>query len=73
MELASAVTARRRGGGVGKAAVGAVRSASGEPADEKPIASAFTGADKARLAELLATLAAIGKARQLEDGRYVAA
>jgi hypothetical protein len=55
------------------AAVGAVLSASGEPADEKSIASAFTGANKARLAELLATLAAIGKARQLEDGRYVAA
>ncbi|QDV72486.1 class I SAM-dependent DNA methyltransferase [Botrimarina mediterranea] len=55
------------------AAVGAVLSASGEPADEKTIASAFTRADKARLAELLATLAAIGKARQLEDGRYVAA
>jgi hypothetical protein len=55
------------------AAVGAVLTASGEPADEKTIASAFTRADKARLAELLATLAAIGKARQLEDGRYVAA
>lgn len=55
------------------AAVGAVLTASGEPADEKTLAKAFTGANKARLAELLATLAAIGKARQLEDGRYVAA
>lgn len=47
-------------------------------ADEKTIASAFTRADRTRadrtrLAELLATLDAIGKARQLEDGRYVAA
>jgi hypothetical protein len=33
----------------------------------------LTRADKTRLAELLATLAAIGKARQLEDRRYVAA
>lgn len=72
MELASTVTARRRAG-AGKFADGVILTASGEPADEKTIAAAFTGANKARLAELLATLAAIGKARQLEDGRYVAA
>jgi hypothetical protein len=52
---------------------GAGLSASGEPADEKTFASAFTGANKARLAELLATHAAIDKPWQLEDGRYVAA
>ena len=43
------------------------------PADEADVAKLFTRAKKDRIAELLATLAAIGKARELEDGRYVAA
>ncbi|MEQ8847505.1 DNA methyltransferase [Botrimarina sp.] len=55
------------------AAVGAVLATLGEPADEADIAKAFTRAKKDRIAELLATLAAIGKARVLDDGRFVAA
>ncbi len=43
------------------------------PADEADVAKRFTRAKKDRIAELLETLSAIGKARQLDDGRYVAA
>jgi hypothetical protein len=41
------------------------------PATETELAKRFTGANKDRIAELLETLASLGKARQLEDGRYV--
>jgi len=55
------------------AAVGAALATLGEPADEAAVAKVFKRANKARVAELLATLAAIGKARLLDDGRHVAA
>jgi len=41
------------------------------PAAETELAKRFTGANKDRIAELLETLASLGKARQLDDGRYV--
>ena len=41
------------------------------PADEVQIAKRFTAANKDRIAELLETLSSLGKARQLNDGRYV--
>jgi hypothetical protein len=41
------------------------------PADEAQIAKRFTAANKDRIAELLETLSSLGKARQLDDGRYV--
>ena len=41
------------------------------PADEVQIARRFTAANKDRIAELLETLSSLGKARQLDDGRYV--
>jgi hypothetical protein len=41
------------------------------PATEAELAKRFTSANKDRIAELLETLASLGKARQLEDGRYV--
>jgi hypothetical protein len=41
------------------------------PGDEQQIAKQFTRANKDRIAELLETLASLGKARQLDDGRYV--
>ncbi len=41
------------------------------PADEVQIAKRFTAANKDRIAELLETLSSLGKARQLDDGRYV--
>ncbi|MCY2989489.1 MAG: class I SAM-dependent DNA methyltransferase, partial [Planctomycetota bacterium] len=42
------------------------------PATSDDIANRFTRAPKATVAELLATLADVGQARQTEDGRYVA-
>jgi hypothetical protein len=42
------------------------------PADEADVAKHFTRGRKDRIAELLETLASLGKARQLDDGRYVA-
>jgi DNA-binding IclR family transcriptional regulator len=54
--------------------VAAVQAALAElaaPADETQIAKHFTRANKDRVAELLETLAALGKVRELEDGRYV--
>ncbi len=41
------------------------------PATKTELAKRFTNANKDRIAELLETLASLGKARQLEDGRYV--
>ena len=38
--------------------------------DEAAIARHFTRANKDRIAELLETLASLGKARQLDDGRF---
>ena len=52
----------------------AVQSALAEraaPASEADLAKRFTAGNKARIAELLETLASLGKARQLDDGRYV--
>jgi hypothetical protein len=46
-------------------------SAIGAPADESDIAKHFTRAKKERIAELLETLTSLGKARELEDGRFV--
>jgi hypothetical protein len=54
------------------AAVQAELVALAGPADETDIAKRFTRANKDRIAELLETLASLGKARQLDDGRYVA-
>lgn len=42
------------------------------PADEVDVAKRFSRANKDRIAELLQTLASLGEARQLDDGRYVA-
>ena len=42
------------------------------PADESDIATHFTRAKKERIAELLETLTSLGKARELDDGRYLA-
>ena len=56
------------------AQVAAVQAALAElaaPVDETQIAKHFTRANKDRVAELLETLAALGKVRELEDGRYV--
>jgi len=36
------------------------------------VAKRFMRANKARIAELLDTLASLGRARQLEDGKFVA-
>lgn len=44
----------------------------GGPAAVADIAGAFSRAKKDRVAELLETLAALGQAQKLEDGRYVA-
>jgi hypothetical protein len=52
----------------------AVQSALAEraaPASEADLAKRFTAGNKTRIAELLETLASLGKARQLDDGRYV--
>ena len=54
------------------AAVQAELAALAAPADETGIAKGFTRANKDRIAELLETLASLGKSRQLDDGRYVA-
>jgi hypothetical protein len=42
------------------------------PTDEVEIAKRYTDANKDRIAELFETLSPLGKARQLDDGRYVA-
>lgn len=42
------------------------------PANETDLAKHFIRANKERIAELLETLTSLGKARELEDGRYVA-
>jgi len=55
-----------------KAGVQAALAELAAPADEADIAKQFTRANKDRIAELLETLSSLGKARQLDDGRYVA-
>lgn len=40
------------------------------PAEGKEIAAYYTRANKADVAELLETLAAVGNVRQLDDGRF---
>ncbi len=42
------------------------------PASEVELARQFHRANKQRIAELLETLASLGKARELDDGRYLA-
>jgi hypothetical protein len=54
------------------AAVQGALVAIGEPADVKAVAARFTRANKERVEELLETLASLGKARELADGRWAA-
>jgi hypothetical protein len=54
------------------AAVQAALTDLSAPADEADVARRFTRANKDRIAELLETLASLGKARQLDNGRYAA-
>jgi len=54
------------------AAVQAALTAQAAPANEADLAGRFTRANKRRIAELLETLASLGKARELDDGRYLA-
>jgi hypothetical protein len=54
------------------AAVQAALSAAAAPVDEAELAKRFTRGNKERIAELLETLASLGKARELADGRYLA-
>lgn len=54
------------------AAVQTALAAIGGPADEADVAKRFTRAKKDRITELLETLESVGRARELEDGRYVA-
>jgi hypothetical protein len=49
----------------------AVQAALAAPVDEAAVAKRFTRANKDRIAELLETLAPLGRARQLDDGRNV--
>lgn len=53
------------------AAVHAALAAIGEPADAALVAKRFTRGNKQRIEELLEALESLGKARQLDDGRYV--
>jgi hypothetical protein len=54
------------------AAVQAALAAWATPANEDELAKRFHRANKDRIAELLETLASLGKARELDDGRYLA-
>jgi hypothetical protein len=54
------------------AAVQSVLVSMGGLASEADIAKRFTRANKDRIAELLDTLTSLGKARTLEDGRFLA-
>ncbi|TWT86631.1 hypothetical protein Mal64_34600 [Pseudobythopirellula maris] len=54
------------------AAVQGALAAIAAPADVKTVAAAFTRANKDRIGELLETLASLGRARRLDDGRFVA-
>ncbi len=54
------------------AAVQTALVAIGAPADEVDVAKRFTRASKDRIAELLETLASLGSARQLADGKFLA-
>jgi hypothetical protein len=40
------------------------------PASEEEVAKHFSRANKERVAELLDTITSLGKARELEDGRF---
>ncbi len=50
----------------------ALVASAGQPVTAAAVAAAFSGASPARVAEWLATLVALGQARALEDGRFVA-
>lgn len=54
------------------AAVQSVLVSINGPASEADVAKRFTRANKDRVAELLDTLTSLGKARELDDGRYLA-
>ncbi|QDU86846.1 hypothetical protein Pla175_01990 [Pirellulimonas nuda] len=54
------------------AAVGQALGTLSGPATAADVSKRFTRANKERVAELLETLAALGRARRLEDGRYAA-
>ena len=49
----------------------AEHTARGGPASPEQLAQVFTRAPRAKVAELLATLATLGHARRLDDGRYL--
>ena len=51
----------------------AIRSALAAPTDATMLAKTFKGANTARVEEILETLASLGQARALPDGRFVAA
>ena len=73
-EVKKAAAAKQPWPGSLPAQAAAVQTALAElaaPADEAQIAKQFTRANKDRIAELLETLASLGKVRQLENGRYV--
>ncbi|MFZ2421166.1 MAG: hypothetical protein WA029_08450, partial [Anaerolineae bacterium] len=50
----------------------AARALPCRPVTAAEVAAAFSGAAPARVADWLATLVALGQARALEDGRFVA-
>ncbi|WP_035271686.1 class I SAM-dependent DNA methyltransferase [Desulfonatronum thiodismutans] len=52
-------------------AVRAILAASPSPATADAIAKSFTRAPRARIAEILETLAALGTAREVEEGRFI--
>ncbi|TVR02430.1 MAG: hypothetical protein EA399_00425 [Desulfovibrionales bacterium] len=52
-------------------AVRAILTASPSPATADTIAKSFTRAPRARIAEILETLAALGTARKVEEGRFI--
>jgi hypothetical protein len=54
------------------AAVQGALSALAASASESELAQRFSRANKQRIAELLETLASLGKARELDGGRYLA-
>jgi hypothetical protein len=73
-EVKKAAAAKQPWPGSLSAQAAAVQAALAEiaaPADEAQIAKQFTRANKDRIAELLETLASLGKVRELDDGRYV--
>lgn len=72
-EVAAALRAWPEGMAAQAAAVrGALAAFAGRPVSAAEVAAAFSGASPTHVAEWLATLVALGQARALEDGRFVA-